>query len=55
MAKRGDDVILTTFDNNRKNSEKSHTSYLCAARMPGATAIGLETGGAKLPTSAKGD
>ena len=35
MTKRGDDAVLTTYDNNRKNSEKhSHTSYLRAATMP---------------------
>ena len=35
--------------------EHAHTSYLCAANMPRATAIGLETGVAYLPTSAKDD
>ena len=35
MTKRGDDAILTSYDNNRKHSEKhSHTSYLHAATMP---------------------
>ena len=34
MTKRGDDVILTTYEKNLKKSENSHTSYLRAAKMP---------------------